>query len=560
MSPSQILDVLVKANRNGSRGRVLACALLLAFAAAPLHAQFNYIDLYDFENCGDGCLPQDYGQLWQGKDGNLYGTTETGGKHDLGTIFRVTPAGVHKKLVDFDGTNGSGPAASLTLATDGNFYGTTIAGGASNQGTIFKLAIGKKTVTFTTLHSFNGTDGAGVAAPPVEAYDGTTNALYGVTMSGTTYRVTLPAGTFQQLSGNAPGESEGPLLALGEDLYGTTVNGGNSSCTGGCGTVFHMTTTGAINTIYSFSGTDGAEPRGPLALGVDGNLYGITEKGGVNGNGEVYNLSLTGVWTPLHNFSALAGGFNSDGANPVAGLLAATDGMHFYGSTAFGGTTGDGTIFEITSGGTFGPVYELTGTGGMEPGATLMYHTNGLFYGTTVAGGANGVGVFYSVTPEQLIPNIAFCCWWVELDELVIVMGNGLTGAVSVSFGSVQAQFKQGSDTYLTATVPSAAIDAPVTVTLATGLQVESQQTVHILPKIINLDPSSGAVGTQVGIVGGGFEGTTKVTFGGVPTGNFVVVSPSLIQATVPSGAKTGKVGVVTPNGATMSKETFTVN
>jgi hypothetical protein len=83
---------------------------------------------------------------------------------------------------------------------------------------------------------------------------------------------------------------------------------------------------------------------------------------------------------------------------------------------------------------------------------------------------------------------------------------------------------------------------------------------VHILPKIPNLDPSSGPAGTQVGIVGGGFAGTTKVTFGGFAATNFTVVSPSLIQATVPPGASTGKVGVVTPNGSANSKETFTVN
>jgi hypothetical protein len=67
-------------------------------------------------------------------------------------------------------------------------------------------------------------------------------------------------------------------------------------------------------------------------------------------------------------------------------------------------------------------------------------------------------------------------------------------------------------------------------------------------------------VGTRVGIVGGGFAGTTKVTFGGVATGNFTVVSPALIQATVPAGAVTGKVRVVTHNGSALSKETFTVN
>jgi hypothetical protein len=81
-----------------------------------------------------------------------------------------------------------------------------------------------------------------------------------------------------------------------------------------------------------------------------------------------------------------------------------------------------------------------------------------------------------------------------------------------------------------------------------------------MLPNITNLDPSSGPVGTRVGIVGGGFTGTKKVTFGGVRATNFTVVNPTLIQATVPTGAKTGKVSVTTPNGTATSKQTFTVN
>ncbi len=107
--------------------------------------------------------------------------------------------------------------------------------------------------------------------------------------------------------------------------------------------------------------------------------------------------------------------------------------------------------------------------------------------------------------------------------------------------------------------MPSAAIDGPVSVTLATGLQVESAQGVHVLPKITSLDPSSGSVGTVVDVVGGGFAGTSTVTFGGVAATNFTVVSPALVQATVPAGAVTGKVIVTTPNGSATSKQTFTV-
>jgi hypothetical protein len=157
--------------------------------------------------------------------------------------------------------------------------------------------------------------------------------------------------------------------------------------------------------------------------------------------------------------------------------------------------------------------------------------------------------------------NITLCCnWWMILDQPVEILGQNLTGAINVQFGSVQARFQPGSDTYLTAEVPSAAIDSLITVTLATGEQVQSQQVVHILPKIGNLDPSNGPAGTQVNIVGGGFARTSKVTFGGVAATTFRVVSPSAIQATVPQGAMTGVVTVTTPNGRTASKQSFTVN
>ncbi|HUD98345.1 MAG TPA: IPT/TIG domain-containing protein [Bryobacteraceae bacterium] len=219
----------------------------------------------------------------------------------------------------------------------------------------------------------------------------------------------------------------------------------------------------------------------------------------------------------------------------------------------------------MQTGGSFIPLFDFSGNGGPVSGASpntaLMEDTNGMFYGLTPAGGASGDGVFYTFTPPNPLSHIALCCnWWVILDQPVTIIGQNLTGVISVDFGSVQAKFRPGSDTYLIADVPSAAIDSLVTVTLATGLQVESQQSVHILPKIANLDPSTGPVGRPVSIVGGGFAGTTQVTFDGVAAANFTVVSPALIRATVPAGATTGKVSVVTPNGSAKSKETFTVN
>ncbi len=553
----RMLGVL-KVNWSGALRLALACPLLAMLAAAPLHAQ-TYQDLYDF-NCSTGCAPYDYGRLIQGKDGYLYGTTGYGGSNNNGTIFKVNTTGTsYVPLFNFDAAN-SGPylpTAALTLSSfDGNFYGTTAGGGTFNYGTLFRFNASTKTLTI--LHDFTSTESS-PSGPPAEASN---DDLYGVTQAGATYHLMVATETYVPLPNPVSNLARGPLLPATDGyLYGATGEGGKY----GYGTVFRMSTTGAINIIYGkFNDPNGIEPSGPLVQGTNGSLYGTTyDGGGTPDAGTVFNLTLpppAPTLTTLHSFDG------TDGDSPAAGLVLASDG-NFYGTTAYGGANLVGTLFKITPGGAFTSLFDFTdeagetGVSGDYPDTTIMEDTNGVLYGLTNGGGANGDGVFYSLTLPNYTSNIALCCnWFVILDQPVTILGQGLNGVISVSFGSVAATFKHGSDTYLTAEVPSAAIDAQVTVTLATGEQVESQQIVHIRPKITNLDPSSGPVGQQVAIVGGGFAGTTKVTFGGVAATEVTVLSPALVQATVPPGAETGKIKVVTPNGSATSKETFTVN
>jgi uncharacterized repeat protein (TIGR03803 family) len=531
----------------------LAFVLLTAFLAARLNAQ-TFDNLYDFNCSTGGCQPLNYGALTQGTDGNLYGTTTQGGRHGFGTIFKVTTSGTRTDLFEFDSASGENPSAGLTLASDGNFYGTTFAGGSSDSGTVFRFT---PPSTLKVLHNFNGTDGENPVVPPTEAEDGN---LYGTTEIGTTYRVTLPGGTFTQLPNNAPGETFAPLyLANDGNLYGTTAGGGTS----GNGTVFRMTTAGVIKTIYNFTamGTDGAGPFGGLTQGKNGYLYGTTEYGGGSADaGTVFQMALSGNETVLHVFVP-----STDGARPFAGLVVASSGS-LYGTTTEGGADGNGTIFQITEGGSFSKIVDFTGASGLAPGSipttALMQNTNGSLYGLTANGGSTAdSGNFYSLTPRNpLLSVIVAGPVWVSPGDPVEILGNDLNEVVNVEFAGVQAQFQPGSDTYLTATVPSDAIDGLITVSLANGQQIESQRVVHILPVITNLDPSSGPVGREVAIVGGGFAGTMKVTFGGVKATTFSVDSPRMIVATVPAGAKTGKVTVTTHNGTATSKETFTVN
>jgi uncharacterized repeat protein (TIGR03803 family) len=538
---------------------LLLTCVLLALAAAPLHAQ-SYQDLHDF-SCSTGCSPENYGFLVLGKDGYLYGTTTTGGTNNLGTIYKILPNGTgYTVLWNFDGTpTGTMPSAGLTAATDGNFYGTAFEGGSLTAGTLFRF--NPNTNVITVLHNFTKDGGSYPEVPPIVGKDFN---LYGTTDDGRIYRFNLSTQIFSFLSatGSIDDGQGGPMfLASDGYMYGTTYHGGASED----GTIFRMTTAGQPKVIHQFNGSDGASAVGTLVQGKDGNLYGTTLYGGpVSNSGSVFKLvpKAPFLLSTVVGFDALSGGINVDGANPAPGLTIMNG--TFYGANSAGGANGFGTIFEIQAG-IFNKFYDFTGNAGPIWGnnatSDLFANTDGLLYGVTNSGGANGLGVIYAVTPPNPTPNITLCCnWWVILDQPVTILGNNLEGVTDVSFGSVAAQFQPGSQTYLTAEVPSGAIDAPITVTLATGLQLQTEQSVHILPKITNLDPTSGPVGTQVGIVGGGFAGATKVEFGGVAATTFNVTTPGLIQAIVPSGAKTGKVTVVTPNGTAVSKQVFTVN
>ncbi len=537
---------------------VLGCALAVSFAASSLWAQ-TFQSLYDFNCDTGGCLPN-VDQLAQGKDGNLYGATSLGGTHcsgTCGTLFKVTPSGTYIDLWEFNGKNGSLPTG-LTLASDGNFYGGTFFGGKYGYGILFRFT---PPSTLKVLHSFSaGSDGWSATVPPVQGKDGN---LYGVTWAGTTYRLTLPGGKYQLLP-NSPGQSFSPLLLASDgNLYGTTYSTGTYAS----GTIFRMSTTGTITTLYNFTGgKDGNGPSGPLIEGSDGKMYGTTGLGGDNGTGEVFQMTLSGTFTPLYSFDGWNddGYTNNDGANPV-GLAVGAYG-YFYGVNFHGGAFGDGTLFQITNTGGFTKLFDFTGEGGGVPGAApytaLWQHTNGSLYGLTEFGSAGslGEGNFYNFTPRNiLLTLIVEGPIFVPPGVAVEILGDDLSHVVQVYFGSVQAQFQLGSDTYLMATVPMNAVDAPISVILETGQQIQTQSAMHILPLITNLDPPRGVVGSEVDIAGGGFASATQLTFGGVPATNFTVIAPNLIQATVPAGARSGKVTVTTPNGSATSKQKFII-
>lgn len=527
---------------------IFTTLMLMAAAAAVANAQV-YTDIFNFDGT-NGASPYYPNLLAQGRDGNLYATTPDGGAYQCvlfgenqgcGVVFKITLSGAPTVLYNFDGAvDGSVPFSGLTLSTDGNLYGTTYQNGSNGDGTIFKIT---PSGHLTTLYSF--TDGGNPFAPPIQATDGN---FYGTTRGGTAYKITS-SGVFSSL-GSLPASSYAPLVqATDGNFYGTTVGGGGL----GGGTVFEMTPKGMITIVYNFDGPHGSGIYSPVIQGSDGNLYGTTQAGGNYGQGVVFKLTPQGAITLLHSFPDPH--YLNDGSQLWAGLVQATDG-NFYGATYGGGTNGNGVIFQITPAGVYSILYNFDYGYGGYPLSTPMQHTNGTIYGTTWQGGSS-LGVVYSFD-MGLAPFVSFVLPVGKVGKTVEILGQGFTGTGGVSFNGTAADFKVISDTFLGADVPNGAETGSVTVTTPTGT-LTSNVPFRVTPQLLNFNPPSGPVGTLVTITGVSLTQTTGVGFGDYVPAQFTVNSDTQVTATVPTGARTGRVGIQTLGGIALSSSPFTV-
>lgn len=399
-------------------------------------ASGSFRTLHSF-NQTDGASP--YGAIVQAVNGHFYGTTEQGGTNDGGTVFEITRNGALTTLYNFctraGCADGEYPIGALTQAIGGSFYGTTAQGGANNAGTVFKIT---PEGTLTTLYSF---------CTQTNCKDGQTPM----------------AGLVQGLDGN---------------FYGTTYEGGTSnggSCQLGCGTNFKITPTGVLTTLYSFceqgNCADGANPEGGLVQGTDGKFYGMTQLGGtggcVDGCGTVFRMSSHGALSTLYSFCS----DSSCGQHSFAGLVQATDG-NFYGTTGYGGAHNSGTLFEITPDGEMTVLYSFCSqencTDGGIPEAALTQVTDGNFYGTTYNGGRRDRGTAFRIS-TGLGPFVTFVRAAGKVGRIGPILGQGLTGTTNVSFNGSPASFTVVSDTLIKATVPVGATTGYVTVTTPGG-------------------------------------------------------------------------------------------
>ncbi len=331
-------------------GRILLLGLAVVIAS---HAQ-TFTSLHSFDR-NDGQFPM--ASLVQGRNGDFYGTAFKGGNvgecsegFGCGMVYQITSDGALQTLYNFDGTAGEYPEAALIQTHNGNLYGTASSSG-NFGGTVFKISdSGQATPLYSFCALSNCIDGKNPYSALVEA----------------------PLG-----------------------FYGTTSVGGANCLTNGaegCGTVFKISTSGQLTTLYSFCAQtnciDGSYPENTLVLANDGSVYGTTDGGGTNGGGTVFKISPAGNLITVYNFCSQASCTDGYGGTT---LVQAANG-NFYGTTWGGGAYGYGTVFELTPTGKLATLYSFCSepncTDGANPNPGLIQATDGHLYGTTFHGGA----------------------------------------------------------------------------------------------------------------------------------------------------------------------------
>ena len=262
-------------------------------------------------------------------------------------LVNIASAQTFKTIHSFgNAPDGNYPYAAGTFDANGNLFGTTEWGGANGSGTIWKIS---KAGAFSIAYNFVGSpDGGG------------------------------PGGTV--------------VFDAAGNMYGTAQYGGIN----GYGTVWKMSPSGTVTTLYSFQGAnDGSKPVGNVALDSLGNVYGVAVNGSL-GYGTLWVINTLGTFTILHQFTG-----QSDGAYPGAGPTFDANGNLFgttYGGASIGGNYGEGTIWELSKGGIFSVVHTFTGgADGSDAFDSVIFDAAGNMYGTTGYGGANYSGTVWKI-------------------------------------------------------------------------------------------------------------------------------------------------------------------
>jgi uncharacterized repeat protein (TIGR03803 family) len=409
--------------------------------------------LYNFcslASCTDGGNPA--AGLFEATDLNFYGVTNDGGADNLvgGTLFEIGFGGGLTTLYSLNA--GTYPRAPLIEASSGKLYGTTGLGGTgtgcpktgySGCGTIFEMG---QNGGMTTFYSF---------CSQADCHDGAD-------------------------------PNAGLIVAPDGHFYGTTFREGGYKN----GTFFVINPAGTLTTLHSFHKKIDGSSVGQVILASNGNFYGTAQAGGANpgpvgpagtGAGTVFEITPQGQLTVLHNFCSQPN--CTDGAQPM-GVVEGSDG-NLYGTTYYGGIDGTcdiyavgcGTLFQITPSGTLTTLYSFCAqpscADGAFPGAPPMQSTNGTFYGTTAEGGGSSDGTVYTLSMGlgsfvQASPGFGL------VGRNVSILGYGLTGTTAVTFNGTPANFTVVSDTFIKTNVPMGATTGTIEVTTPGGTLASS--------------------------------------------------------------------------------------
>lgn len=369
----------------------------------------------------DGALGT--GTFIQDDAGNIFGTTLSGGLYNLGTFFKIDPAGKETILTKFNYKNGETPQPWAAGIHQKTFYNAVNGGGYNGAGAVITINDKKVDLLYNFCSLANCMDG--VFPQYGVARDGSGN-LYGTTNGGGAHGAGVifkvdPGGNEAVLYNFCPGggncndggypNNSGALRDSLGNLYGEAQAGAD-----GFGVVWKLDTAGNESVLHTFAGppSDGGEPEGQLARDEAGNLYGVSFTGGNGtaavctqvlgyGCGTVFKIDANGNETVLYNFTG-----NSDGAGPNSQALVLDKKGNLYGTASFGGASGQGTVFKLSTAGKLTVLYTFQGqSDGGIPVSGLLLDKQGVIYGETFQGGdmscsvnaTQGCGVAFKITP-----------------------------------------------------------------------------------------------------------------------------------------------------------------
>jgi uncharacterized repeat protein (TIGR03803 family) len=338
----------------------------------------------------------------------IWGASDRGGADQIGTVFNLFNDGTAYTMAnEFNNTaDGANPQAAMLLAEDGLLYGITGAGGLNGAGTVYSFHEMLGLIVLAHLDPLP--HGSAVRAPLTEIEAGefiTASSQGGNSAAGVLLHFSVDEGLTALAAFNGTITGSTPRGAIvfepnSETIYGTCTNGGSN----GFGTIFKYNIQDGLTAIHHFTGgAGGSFPQGGLCLGADGALYGTTQFGGANSQGSVFKYNLTSV---SHEVIYSLSNASIDGRYPFGALIEAEPGL-FLGTCAEGGSSGVGTIFSISDTGDFVRLRSLiSGADGAFPKTGLTQIEDDTFYGMCEFGGSTGFGTAYSITTAGVFAKI----------------------------------------------------------------------------------------------------------------------------------------------------------